>query len=55
MKALIVVYALIVILGLTGWVMNIIEIAHASSFTVMVALRCIGILVAPLGAVLGYL
>ena len=39
-----------------GWVMNIIEIVQtvADPITGMFVLRCVGIVVAPLGAVLGY-
>jgi hypothetical protein len=36
-----------------GWVMNIVILAHAESFSGLVLLRGIGIFVAPLGAVLG--
>jgi len=39
-----------------GWVMNIIEIIqHEGGFTGMLVARVIGVFVAPLGAVLGYL
>lgn len=38
-----------------GWVANIVALAHAEAFTGMVILRAIGIFVAPLGAVLGYM
>jgi hypothetical protein len=47
---------LIWVVGVIGWIMNIIAIA-GSSFDVisgMLILRVIGIFVAPLGAVLGY-
>jgi len=42
--------------GVVGWVLNIIDIVHAISepITGMFILRCIGIIVGPLGAVLGY-
>ena len=41
---------------LYGWVHNIIDIVHSSfsPLTGLVVLRCIGIFVAPLGAILGY-
>ena len=46
---------LVGIVGLWGWVLNIIALTHmASVMTGMGALRIIGIFVAPLGAVLGY-
>lgn len=42
-----------------GWVMNIIAVVHmaqaADPVTTMFVLRCIGIVLIPLGAVLGYL
>lgn len=41
--------------GLLGWVLNIIEIAHAATIDGMVILRVIGVFIAPLGAVLGFL
>lgn len=49
-------WAIVVFAGVIGWVMNIIDIVHAVSdpITGMFVLRCVGIFVAPLGAVLGY-
>lgn len=46
----------IVFAGIAGWVMNIIDIVAAVSdpITAMFILRCVGIFVAPLGAILGY-
>jgi len=40
----------------TGWVLNIIAIAHANfnDITGLLVLRIIGVFVAPLGAILGY-
>ena len=40
-----------------GWVMNIVAIAGSTfdPLTGLVVLRCIGVFVAPLGVVLGYL
>lgn len=45
------------IAAIVGWVMNIITIAHAnfSDLTGILILRIVGIFVAPLGAVLGYI
>ena len=39
-----------------GWVMNVVEIVQTVSdpITGMFILRCVGIIVAPLGGVLGY-
>jgi len=46
----------IVFAGIAGWVMNIFDIVAAVSdpITAMFILRCVGIFVAPLGAILGY-
>jgi len=38
-----------------GWIMNIVELAHADAINGMVILRAVGIFVFPLGSVLGYL
>ena len=48
--------AVVVLAGITGWVMNIFDIVAAVSdpITAMFILRCVGIFVAPLGAILGY-
>lgn len=43
--------------GISGWILNIIKIS-GSGFDVITGMfiaRCIGVFVAPLGAVLGYL
>jgi prepilin-type N-terminal cleavage/methylation domain-containing protein len=48
---------LFVLLGGIGWVWNIVKIVQ-SGFDVITGLfiaRCIGVFVAPLGAILGYL
>lgn len=41
-------------LGFIGWVLNLVQIADTDHFTGMLILRAIGIFVAPLGAVLGW-
>jgi len=46
---------IIIILSICGWVMNIIEIIHMKSLTGLMIVKCIGIFVAPLGAILGWL
>lgn len=50
-------YMFLVIAGIAGWVLNIIQIFNANFSAVdgELVLRVIGIFVAPLGAVLGYL
>jgi len=42
--------------AIVGWVRNIIDIVHTVSdpLTGLFILRCVGIVVAPLGAILGY-
>ncbi len=47
----------VVIASVTGWVFNIIEIFNIANapITGMLVLRIVGIFVAPLGAILGYL
>lgn len=48
---------LVAILGIGGWVSNIVQIVNHLSdpITGMFILRCVGIFVAPLGAVLGFI
>lgn len=46
---------ILIIFGAVGWVMNIVDIAHADFVSGMVILRVVGIFMFPLGAVLGYL
>ena len=47
---------LFVLIGGAGWIWNIAKIVHSSFdvITGMFVARCIGVFVAPLGAVLGY-
>lgn len=52
-----VIYILIWIAAIMGWMMNLIavfQLAAADKINAMFVLRCIGILVAPLGAILGW-
>lgn len=46
---------LVAVAGFIGWVLNIITLATAELTTGMLVLRAAGIIVAPLGAVLGYI
>lgn len=50
------VYVILLLAGIVGWVMNIVTVVHLLSdpLTGFFVLRCIGILLFPLGAVLGY-
>ena len=55
--ALVGLFALIalIIASVFGWVMNVIQIVHSSAIDGLVIVRIIGVFMAPLGAVLGYL
>jgi len=46
---------LVAIMLAIGWVMNVIELFHATEVTGMVIARGIGVILAPLGGVLGWL
>lgn len=49
------IWGVIVIAGFTGWIMNIVAVAHTCcEVSGMLVLRVVGIFVAPLGAVLGF-
>lgn len=41
--------------GCYGWVMNIVTIAQTEAFSGMVLLRVVGVFMAPLGAILGFM
>ncbi|MDR9839420.1 hypothetical protein [Herbaspirillum huttiense] len=54
--AVLALYIIIAIATGYGWVMNIITLAHMDSIlSGMGVLRAVGVVVAPLGSVLGYL
>lgn len=46
----------VVCLAIAGWVMNIVAIFHIANEPIagMFIIRCIGVFVAPLGAILGW-
>lgn len=46
---------MLLIAGFVGWVMNIVALATTSEALGMTILRAIGVLIAPLGGVLGYI
>lgn len=48
------ILALIYGLALSGWLMNIYHLAHATSINGLVIVEAIGIPIIPLGAVLGW-
>lgn len=50
------IYVAVILVGVYGWVNNILIIAHSDfgHLPGMFVLRCIGVFVAPLGAVLGF-
>ena len=49
------VTALVILFGVGGWVANMVKLATEHEATGKVVLRAIGIVVAPLGAVMGFL
>lgn len=55
--AVVLIYAALIIGGGIGWVLNIVDIVNSDfgNITGMLVIRIIGVFVAPLGAVLGYL
>lgn len=42
------------VFALLGWVLNIVQLAQYDHFTGMAIVRSMGIMIAPLGAILGY-
>lgn len=52
-----IIIAAIMILGVWGWIWNIIKIGGSDfgQLTGMLVVRCIGVFIAPLGAVLGFM
>ena len=57
MRTIFIVLCAIIIAGFYGWVQNIITIVHAgpvADWGGMIIVRAIGVVVAPLGAVLGF-
>lgn len=50
-------YILLIGVGLWGWVWNIVKIVGSdfTNLTGMLVMRCAGVIVPPLGAVLGFL
>ena len=60
MKAVISFYAVVFMVGiaaLVGWIMNLVKLTHCSfdPLTTEPVFRAIGAIVAPIGAVLGYM
>lgn len=55
--ALQLVMVAVFLLGVGGWIANIVKIINAGFdvFTGILIARCIGVFIAPLGAVLGYI
>lgn len=51
------VYITVLLIGGYGWISNIVTIWHTmdNPVTAKFVLRCIGIFVAPIGAILGYI
>ena len=57
MDAIRIVWFAIVLAGLWGWIFNVVKIVDTVNDPIagMFILRCIGILVVPLGAILGFM
>lgn len=57
MKAILLCQLTLLLAIAYGWINNVVIIAHSdfSQITGMLVIRCIGVFLAPLGAVLGYL
>jgi type III secretory pathway component EscS len=56
MKTLLVSYLVLILAGIAGWIMNVVQVCSwAGEYTGMFVVKCIGIVVAPLGAVLGWI
>jgi hypothetical protein len=45
----------LIVLGIFGWVMNIVHLINDEMSTGFIVARAIGIFIAPLGAVLGFI
>jgi hypothetical protein len=56
MRSYLVVYALFSLVVSVGWIWNVVKIVQSGFdvFSGMLIARCIGVFVAPLGAVLGF-
>ena len=52
-----IVWLLLVVGGIYGYIHNIILLAHSDlhNVTAMMIIRCIGLIVVPLGAIMGYI
>lgn len=59
MRALAVAWFGLIVAGIIGWIMNVVQVITIASeqgvVSTMFVLKCIGVLVAPLGAVLGWI
>ena len=45
----------LIVLSFYGWVNNIVELVRATSVTGLVLLRAVGVFVAPIGVIMGYI
>ncbi|AJK27191.1 hypothetical protein BRC2024_KCUCJSVR_CDS_0096 [Acinetobacter phage vB_AbaM_KissB] len=55
MKAFFTTYWIVVALVLIGWVLNIAQIIKMSAVTGLTIVKVIGVFIAPLGAILGWI
>jgi hypothetical protein len=49
------IFVIVWLAGLVGWILNIVEIISNFSVTGLMVMRVIGVFMAPLGAILGYI
>ena len=57
MRVVVIVWLAAIIVLITGWVMNVISIFHTAEapMTGVFILRCIGVVVPPIGGILGWI
>lgn len=55
MKAFFTTYWIVVILVLIGWILNLAQIVKMSALTGLMVVKIIGVFIAPLGALMGWI
>lgn len=55
MKTIALVYIAVWVAGIVGWIANLVQIVHTASdpITGLFILKCIGVVAAPVGSILG--
>jgi hypothetical protein len=49
-----IIWFILIMLGLTGWIVNLVKLFHLDAFGGEAIVRTIGVVVPPIGAILGY-